>query len=456
MKFRYSTVALGISLVLSTPYALADTQSDENSLAIEALKTELAKQKDESVQFNGYMRAGFTSNENGSSANNTTIKAPNAGGFFRLGGGESNYAAWNLNKKMTVGDTGAWAKAYIGMVYEDRDARRWVFDTDEKTVFMDKAYVEMGGLDFAPEATFWGGRVNFGSDIHILDRKYYEIRSPGVGMKNLPLADGKFDMFFVANDSDGDTERTAEDGTSVEYADGGRPRTYTLGTEYKTGPWWIAASVQTNSNDEGFKVTNSFGESYYNDSATAGVHLMVNYAQPSFFGMTNGRTQYIAQYAMGTSAAFLGRAGDTNQSNDGGINYRLFIDALTTVGKWDTNVVMGAQQKKDVNYDGHENTWLVAGVRPMYHVTENFAMQFEAGYNWSKEASNDQEESGGLATFTIAPTLKLKSSFFSRPEIRAYVNYAKYTGDYNASGMDGYDTDDTDTITFGAQAEAWF
>lgn len=455
MKIRYSNIALAVSLAFSTCYVMADAQSDENTAAIAALKTELVKQKDESVQFNGYMRAGFTTNENGSASGNTTIKAPNAGGFFRLGGGESNYAAWNLNKKFTA-DSNAWAKAYIGLVYEDRDARRWVFDSANKTMFMDKAYVEMGGLDFAPDATFWAGRVNFGWDIHILDRKYYEIRSPGIGMKGMPMGDGTFDLFVVSNDSDSNTEYTAEDGTTVEYADGARPRTHTLGAEYKTGPWWIAASAQTNSNDEEFQVTNNFGETYVNKPATTGAHLMVNYTQPGFFGLANGRTKYIAQYAMGTSAAFLGRAGDTSQSNDGGQNYRLFIDALATAGKWDTNVVLGAQQKRDVNYDGHENTWLVIGARPMYHVTENFAMQFEAGYNWSKEVSNDAEESGGLATFTIAPTLKLKSAYFSRPEIRAYVNYAKYTGDYTASALDGYTTDDQDTLTFGAQAEVWF
>lgn len=455
MRFRYSSIVLGVSLAFSTASVVADTQGNENSVAIEALKTELNKQKEESVQFNGYMRAGFTTNENGSASGNTTIRAPHAGGFFRLGGGESNYAAWNLNKKITVGDA-AWAKVYIGMVYEDRDARRWVYDSTDKTVFMDKAYVEMGGLDFSPEAIFWAGRVNYGWDIHILDRKYYEIRSPGAGMKNLPLGGGKFDMFVVSNDTDSDTEYTADDGSKVEYKDGARPRTHTLGVEYKTGAWWFAGSVQTNSNDEQFQVTNSFGENYLNDPATSGAHLMVHYTQPGFFGLKNGRTKYIAQYAMGTSAAFLGRAGDTNQSNDGGVNYRLFIDALATVGKWDTNMVMGAQQKEDVNYDGHENTWLVAGVRSMYHVTDNFSMQYEVGYNWSKEKSNYQEESGGLATFTIAPTLKLKASFFNRPEIRAYLNFAKYSGDYNAGELDGYTTDDQDTITFGVQAEAWF
>lgn len=455
MNIRHSGVALTVSLAFVTFSAIADSQLDKNTADINTLKEELIKQKDESLQFNGYLRSGFTTNENGSASGNTTIQADNAGGFFRLGGGESNYAAWNLNKKINV-DNGAWAKLYFGQVYEDRDARRWVYDTSDKTIFMDKAYVELGGLDFLPDTTFWAGRVNFGWDIHILDRKFYEIRSPGIGMKELPIGNGTFDIFVVSNDTDDDTSYTSEDGTIVEYSDGARPRTNTLGTEYKIGPWWIAASVQMNSNDEEFQVTDTFGAEHVNKPATKGAHLMVHYTQPGFFGVGEGKTKYIAQYATGTSAAFLGRAGDTNQSNDSGQNYRLFIDALTTLGKWDVNVIMGAQQKNDVDFDGSENTWLVIGGRSSYYVTENFAMQFETGYNWSKYGNDNEQESGGLATFTIAPTLKLKSKFVSRPEIRTYINYARFTGDYNAGNLDGYTVNDKDTLTFGAQAEVWF
>ncbi|MGR5245358.1 carbohydrate porin [Vibrio sp. PNB23_22_6] len=145
-NMNYSSITLSVFIGLSaySGYVNADDQSQKNALAIEELKTQLAKQKDEAVQWNGYFRAGFTSNENGSGSGNSTIQAPNAGGFYRLGGGESNYAATAFSRKFNT-DSGAWAKAYFGLVYEDRDARRWVFDTQDKTIFMDKGYVEMGG-----------------------------------------------------------------------------------------------------------------------------------------------------------------------------------------------------------------------------------------------------------------------------------------------------------------------
>ena len=472
---RYSAVATAVAAGLLTfsPMTIADDLSQQNAKAIEEirakletqnnaeieqLKRDLETQKDEAVQWHGYFRAGFTSNDSGSASNNTTIKAPNAGAFYRLGGGESNYAAWNLSRKFNV-ESGAWAKAYFGLVYEDRDARRWVYDTSDKTVFMDKAYVEMGNLDFAPDATFWAGRVNWGSDIHILDRKYYEVRSPGIGVKGLDAGDGKIDLFMMAHDTDSDTEYTDENGTTVSYDDGARPRTHTIGLEYKKGNWWIATSVQSNSNDEAYQVSKTIdgnAETYDAKAASFGAHIMLNYKQNDFFGMTDGSTRYVAQYGTGVSAAFLGRNGDTNQSNEDGQNYRFFIDGLTKVGDWDINTVALIQQKNDVDFDGSKNTWWTIGARPSYYVTENFAMQFEAGYNWSSYESDTQEEEGGLATFTIAPTLKLKSSFFNRPELRLYATYAKYTGDYTASSLDGFDSDDDSAFTFGAQAEIWF
>ncbi|AXT73732.1 carbohydrate porin [Vibrio sp. dhg] len=446
------------SLAVSSINANAEDLSQKNAQAIEDMEVELNKQKDEAVQWHGYFRAGFTSNENGSGSGNSTIQAPNAGAFYRLGGGESNYAATNFSRKFNT-DSGAWAKAYFGLVYEDRDARRWVFDTQNKTIFMDKAYVEMGNLDFSPEALFWAGRVNWSDDIHILDRKYYEIRSPGIGVKGIELSNGKLDLFLTSHDSDGDKTYTDENGTTVTYEDDARPRTHTLGVEYRTGHWWLTGSVQTNSENSTYSVTKTIDgveSSYVGETAKAGAHVMVNYTQPTYFGLTDGRVKYVAQYASGTSAAFLGRHGDTNQSNDGGQNYRVFVDGLASFGNWDINTIALFQQKDDVDFEGSDNTWWTIGGRTSYYFNQNLALQLEAGYNGSSYSSDTEEEEGGLATFTIAPTLKLNKAFFSRPEIRFYATYAKYTGDYNAGSLDGYSSNEDDSFTFGAQAEIWF
>jgi maltoporin len=454
-KCQLLPVVSATCFMLASPLALANSIAEQNAADIAELKRQVAEQDEYALQWNGYMRGGFTSNGS-SSSGNTTIQAPNAGAFYRLGGGESNYAAWNLNKKIGMND-GAWAKIYSGIVYEDRDARRWVYDTENKTMFMDKIYAEMGGLDFAPEATFWTGRVNYGYDVHIIDRKYYEIRSPGAGVRGLQVGDGTMDLFLTSHDTDGDTKYQDENGNEVDYGDGARPNTHTLGMEYRTGAWWLTASAQVNGNDEKYTYTSSaLDEKHVVDPAQTGAHFMAHYTQDDFFGLTDGSVKYIGQYGTGLSAAFLGRHGDTAQVNEGAQNYRMIINGQANFDRWDVNTVMIAQHKKDVDFDGMENSWYSIGARPAYYITNNFALQFEAGYDWSEYKSNTNGESGGMAKFTIAPTLKLDSHTFSRPELRLFATYASFSGDYNASGINGYDSNDDSVLVFGAQVEAWF
>jgi len=107
MTIKYSAVAIAVTTSLLTfssmsfsddlgeanANAIAELQQQlaeqqKNTETIAELKQELATQKDEAVQWNGYFRAGFTSNEEGSASGNATIQAPNAGAFYRLGGGK--------------------------------------------------------------------------------------------------------------------------------------------------------------------------------------------------------------------------------------------------------------------------------------------------------------------------------------------------------------------------------
>ncbi|MBM7036069.1 carbohydrate porin [Vibrio ulleungensis] len=463
MKYRYSLLAVACNMALC-PIAFADVatentkelNTDEVIQEIMDLRSELERQKDESVQFNGYMRAGFATNEHGSAGNDSRMQVPNSRGFFRLGAAENNYTAWNVNKKINT-DNGAWARVFLGMAYEDREARRWVYDTQGDAAFMDKMYAEMGNLDFAPDATFWAGRVNYGWDIHILDQKYYEIRSPGMGMKNQPLGNGTVDMYLISHDTAPDSEFDDADGNSITYPNDAKPRTHTFGMEYKEGPWWFAGSLQSNSNGTEYRLKDRLDGVHTVKPAQNGADLMVNYAGSSFLGLGEGSTRIVGQVGTGTAAAILGRHGDTGQSNEGGLAYRGIVDGVWDLGRWQVNTVLVGQVDEDVMFDGHKQQELSVGARPMYQVTDNFVMQFEVGHVATSFENQSDKESGGLTTLTVAPTIKLNAnSFFSRPEIRTYATYANYSGDYNAGGLEGYSGDDQDAWMFGVQLEAWF
>ena len=415
------------------------------------------------LEWHGYTRAGFTSNNAGSSASNTIFKDPNGEAFYRLGGGESNYSNWSLSQGL-MDESGAWARVEFGLVYEDRETRSWVFETQQKTIFMDRSFVEMGKLDFAPDAHFWAGRINYGKDIHILDKKFWEVRATGAGIKNYPLSStSQGSLFLVAHESDGDTEYTGLDGNSINYPDAARPRTHTLGLEYQLPSWWFAASLQTNSNNLPYLFSRDINGAPITQQAEAadkGWQIMLRYKHNNALLGKQGSARLIAQYGQGISAAILGRNGDTNQSNQGGQNYRLILEHMNQFKGWDLNSVALMQRKEDVDFDGSEQNWWTLGFRSVQYLSNHLAMQYELGHSDSdyaiNESGNGLREAGSLTTLTFAPTLKFGKSFYSRPEIRFYATLAHYQGDYSAAVIDGYDDNEEYAFSWGIQTEIWF
>jgi maltoporin len=64
-------------------------------------------------------------------------------------------------------------------------------------------------------------------------------------------------------------------------------------------------------------------------------------------------------------------------------------------------------------------------VRPVLWLNDWFALQFEGGVEYTSRFRGDPEgDSGYLAKFTFAPTIKPRGGFFSRPEIRLFASYA--------------------------------
>jgi maltoporin len=69
------------------------------------------------------------------------------------------------------------------------------------------------------------------------------------------------------------------------------------------------------------------------------------------------------------------------------------------------------------------------GVRPVWWILDNFAIQGQAGFNYvdnvrGYSGSNAFGNSGEFAVFTIAPTLKPRGGYFTRPEIRLFATYS--------------------------------
>ena len=70
------------------------------------------------------------------------------------------------------------------------------------------------------------------------------------------------------------------------------------------------------------------------------------------------------------------------------------------------------------------------GIRPYYWLWGPFAIQGSFGYAY---LSNNRStgaafgEGGSLGVFTIAPTIKPRGGFFTRPELRAFATFAVWS-----------------------------
>jgi maltoporin len=107
------------------------------------------------------------------------------------------------------------------------------------------------------------------------------------------------------------------------------------------------------------------------------------------------------------------------------------------------------------------------GIRPIYWLWGPFAIQGAFNYAYLSNNRTMQGtatgptgaafgDGGSLGVFTIAPTIKPRGGFFTRPELRAFATFAVWSDSLKgAIGAPAYSNQNYGFI-FGVQAETWF
>ena len=100
-----------------------------------------------------------------------------------------------------------------------------------------------------------------------------------------------------------------------------------------------------------------------------------------------------------------------------------------------------------------------AGIRPVYWLWGPFAIQAAAAYAYlsnNRRTGAGFGDGGSLGIFTIAPTIKPRGGFFTRPELRAFATFAVWSDEFQgAIGSPAYANQNYGWM-FGVQAEAWW
>jgi maltoporin len=108
---------------------------------------------------------------------------------------------------------------------------------------------------------------------------------------------------------------------------------------------------------------------------------------------------------------------------------------------------------------------VTAGIRPVFWLSDNIAIQGVAAGSYIDNVRNSTGtsafgRSGAEGIFTIAPTIKPKGGFFTRPEIRVFATYAFWSNSLKGSTASGgnppYNGNTNQGWLLGSQMEIWF
>jgi maltoporin len=493
--------------------------------------------------FNVYVRAGFQFNGNGGGGNFNFEIPDNPNGRFRLGNENDLYMELSFNQAHILGDSPDVADVSFRVtpnIFDNVTHGTGPSTTDANGDFgvgMREAFVEMKNVfKSAPEITFWGGQRFYDRyNIDPNDWFWLDTSGFGIGAYNIHLGPGNLYIAWLGSIADNlNLNKTPNQINSI-----GNQFKHTFDVRYKDidigfgklslvaiGSYVKGGTITPNA---GSTFTDIAGNTHTIDVQTSdaygiggGLIWQYDFGNKSYlrlFGLAGwGETTFSSSdISINSVAAFenqVNRAeaglsskgvhgslaaggalnGSINPQSDAhtfraGWEYVWNVSpcfAMDFWGYWDQNNqgfnIVGKNAAGDVSVaSGIRNLYGVA-FRPVYWLTDNFAIQGQAGYNYvdnvrGYSGTNAFGNSGSFGIFTIAPTIKPKGGYFTRPEIRLFATYSIWsnslkgsttpigeggntgvTTNYSASNssVPPYNHGQNQGWLFGSQMEIWF
>jgi maltoporin len=387
---------------------------------------------------------------------------------------------------------------------------------DGFNIGMVECYVEMKNvIKSAPEITFWGGQRFYDRyDIHPSDYFFLNTSGIGAGAYNIPLGPGLLQIayfggtrsgtgtFFLDDTSFNDVDLAVNGGTGEFYRHvldlrwgdvpflGGKLKLVLIGSYQHGGDFTIDAQQ-----DRTDSVTdpNVDGQGHVENSGGIGGGFVHQWDLPPSWGKLS-YVQLAALYGWGLvdfdpSGVNLDKlvrsynsavnsdnspAGTFEDINPYNNSQRARANVFWvwnptdnfSLGTWasyqfdDQGFTSYRVSNGDISSASRYSHLVSAGIRPYYWLWGPFAIQGAAAFAY---ISNNRDitsptigEGGALGIFTIAPTIKPRGGFFTRPEIRAYATFAVWSDELQgAIGGTPYANKNYGFV-FGVQAETWF
>lgn len=383
---------------------------------IDKLEQEIAtlKEAQGGFSFHGYARTGILVNSD-NNRENGTFWVPEAWRTYRLGNETDTFIENTFEKKWTM-DDGSYAKVHFLYCHQSYpNGAGWdppaASDTTE--FFMRESYAEIGNLPELGNLTFWAGQRYYRrDDVHINDFYWKDFSGLGAGVQGINVGDAKLDVALMFHGSNYLTQQLI----------------FTL-TGINIGPGNLEVDFLPT-----FQQDDNAGDS------GSGIGLAAKYGMGNFFGLSEGSSMVGLYYGNKLAWNPTWFAPQDNIADvDDATLLRVVASGVSQITEdFEVQPLLLYQKAENSNWN-MDATWTSIGCRPVYHFNKNFALQFEVGYDSTEK--NNIENSG--TKFTIAPTITLGKGFYTRPQVRFFVNR------FDPKNGDSYNT-------YGVQFEAWW
>lgn len=367
----------------------------------------------------GYVRFGVGTTDGGPMV---PFKLRGADSKYRLGNEDDLYGELSVGVRAPRADGSAFVTEVMVNGWENSNALSFGEPANaDGDLVQAYAGIEKFGDNELSESFLWAGRRYYRrKDVHITDFYYENMSGDGIGLENVALGPVHMSVAgFYYDDTDSDFQSTALDIRFHDIA----LRGDWLG---EIGAEWIDGTGDDQTGDDGYSIR---------------------------FHLTNadlswGEMRNALMYGRGAGIQFDSK-GDANATWDD-TRLRFVTQApLLTTEDFQTQAT-GVWQRTDRN--GDAETWISAGLRPQYNITPDWGFAVEAGYDWVDDKDGDRS----LAKLTLAPLYTFgKTGFFARPQLRAFVTWAKWS-DPGAITHQAELGTATDGTTYGIQIEHWW
>ncbi|WP_165354665.1 carbohydrate porin [Tropicimonas sp. IMCC6043] len=369
----------------------------------------------------GYVRFGVGSTDNDPMV---AFQLNGAASKYRLGNESDLYGEASIGIRTPMAGGSDFVAEIMFNGWADSNLLVWGSDVDDGGGVA-QAYlgIERLGNSAAAESFLWAGRRYYRRrDVHITDFYYENYSNDGLGLENLDL--GSFHLssaLFYYDDDDSDYQAGTVDLRFHDIALGGK---------------WLG--------EIGLSYTRTDGTDAPSDNDGYAIRLHAwNLDLPW------GEWQNALMYGRGSGINF-NSSGDTGATMDDD-RWRFVTQALFTTTEDFQTQATGVWQRTEIG--GETETWWSVGARPQYNITDNFGLAVEFGYDVVIPEDDDRTSLGKV---TFAPFYSFgKTGFFARPQLRAFVTYAKWSDPGVITQQAALD-DATDGTTIGIQYENWW